>query len=35
VQTLFVRRHDGFVSSALAAFLDCARTYARNLNAAA
>jgi len=35
VQTLFVRRHDGFVSSALAAFLDCARSYARNLNVAA
>jgi len=35
VQTLFVRRQDGFVSSALAAFLDCARTYAQNLNVAA
>jgi DNA-binding transcriptional LysR family regulator len=28
VQTLFVRRRDGFVSSALAAFLDNARAYA-------
>jgi DNA-binding transcriptional LysR family regulator len=35
VQTLFVRRHDSFVSSALAAFLGCARTYARNLDVAA
>jgi DNA-binding transcriptional LysR family regulator len=25
VDTLFIRRRDGFVSSALAAFLDCAR----------
>ena len=25
VQTLFIRRHDAFSSSALAAFLDCAR----------
>lgn len=29
VQTLFVRRHDGFVSSALAAFLDSARAYGK------
>ncbi len=29
VQTLFIRRRDAFVSSALAAFLDCARTYAK------
>src|SRR4029079_12719015 len=35
VQTLFVRRRDGFVSSALAAFLHCARTYAHNLDLAA
>jgi DNA-binding transcriptional LysR family regulator len=28
VQTLFIRRRDGFVSSALSAFLDCARSYA-------
>lgn len=27
VQTLFVRRRDGFVSGALSAFLDCARSY--------
>jgi DNA-binding transcriptional LysR family regulator len=35
VQTLFIRRHDGFVSSALAAFLACARAYARDLDVAA
>ena len=29
VQTLFIRRRDAFVSSALAAFLDCAHTYAK------
>ncbi len=29
VQTVFVRRRDGFVSSALSAFLNCAREYAR------
>ncbi len=29
VQTLFVRRGDAFVSSALSAFLDCARAYGR------
>jgi DNA-binding transcriptional LysR family regulator len=30
VQTLFVRRRDGFLSSALSAFLESARTYAIN-----
>lgn len=34
-RTVFIRRRDGFVSSALAAFLDCARSYARTLKAAA
>jgi DNA-binding transcriptional LysR family regulator len=29
VKTIFVRRRDGFVSSALSAFLNCAREYAR------
>jgi DNA-binding transcriptional LysR family regulator len=29
VQTVFIRRRDGFVSSALAAFVDCAQSYAR------
>jgi DNA-binding transcriptional LysR family regulator len=29
VKTIFVRRRDGIVSSALSAFLDCAREYAR------
>jgi DNA-binding transcriptional LysR family regulator len=31
VKTLFVHRHDAFVSSALSAFLDCARNYSKNL----
>ena len=35
VRTLFIRRHDAFASSALVAFLDCARAYARKLNVAA
>jgi DNA-binding transcriptional LysR family regulator len=32
VQTLFVRRRDAFVSSALSAFLSCARSYSASLN---
>jgi DNA-binding transcriptional LysR family regulator len=31
VQTLFIRRRDGFVSSALSAFLNAARVYAQSL----
>lgn len=31
VQTLFIRRKDGFVSSALSSFLRCARSYAKDL----
>lgn len=30
VQTIFIKRRDGFVSSALSAFLNCAREYARD-----
>lgn len=30
VQTLFIRRQDGFVSSALSAFVNCARAYAKS-----
>jgi hypothetical protein len=30
VKTIFVRRADGFVSSALSAFLKCTREYARS-----
>ena len=32
-QTLFIRRRDGFVSSALSAFLNAARVYAQSLAA--
>lgn len=33
VQTFFIRRRDGYVSSALSAFVSCARVYAKGLDA--